>query len=348
MGEKVGEKVRWGVLGAGGIARRRVIPEGLLPADNALLIAVCSPHSGIEVAKQFGVSACASEAQLLDSGCDAVYVATPVHLHEQQVTAAAAAGKHVLCEKPLAMNVQEAERMVEACERARVKLGVGLFMRFNSRHVEAKRLIDRGAIGRPVLGRAQLACWYPPIAAAWRQRPDLGGGGSLMDLACHTIDLLETFLGRARRVSCSTGSLVHAYAVEDTALTLIEFDSGARGIVDALFNIPDQCSANRLELYGAAGSIVAEGTIGQGPGGEMWLRSDLRANGYDASQSRERCPLRAIDVPPVNTYRAQIEAFSHAVLNDSDPPIDGRAGLWNQRVLAACYESARDGRMVEV
>jgi len=202
-------KVKWAVIGSGGIARRRTIPEGISEAENAELVAVYDVNSAAneEVARQFGMKACATEDELLGSGCDAVYIATPAVFHAEQTERAARAGKHILCEKPLGMTVGEGERMLDMCRLKGVKLGVGFMMRFHAQHREALRLIQEGRLGMPVFGRAQLSCWYPPIPGAWRQDPTEGGGGSLMDMGGHCIDLLEMLFGPARKVTCFTGNL---------------------------------------------------------------------------------------------------------------------------------------------
>ncbi len=343
-------KTKWGVLGAGGIARRRTIPEGILRAWNAELVAVydINPAANQAVAKEFGATACAGEEELLKSDCDIVYVATPADQHYAQVERAAKAGKHILCEKPLGMTVQEAEQMVLLCRDRGVKLGVGFMMRFHAYHQAALKMIREGELGTPVLGRAQLSCWYPPIEGAWRQDPAKGGGGSLMDMGGHCIDLLEMFLGPARKVSCLIGNLVHGYASEDTAVVLLEFESGAKGIVDNLFNVPDAASRNRLELYGSRGSILAEGTIGQGEAGDMVAYIEGEDKGYEAQQERAQSGTQRIAPPPVNMYRAEVEAFAQAVLDNTDPPVDGEIGLWSQRVLFACYQSAGTGNTISL
>jgi len=338
-------KTKWAVWGSGGIARRRTIPEGIAKARNAKLVAVYDVDAAANeaVAKQFGAAACASEKELLRSDCDVVYVATPVDVHCRQVIRAAEAGKHVFCEKPLGLSVKEAEKIVAACEKNNVKLGVGLMMRFHAQHREALRLVKKGRIGTPVLARAQLSCWYPPIAGAWRQDPARGGWGSLMDMGSHCIDLLEMFFGRTKRISCLTGNLVQGYRSEDTAVVLLEFESGAKGIVDTLFNVPDASSKNRLELYGSRGSILAEGTIGQGEAGEMVAFLEGSGKGYDAQQARTDAGGLRIAPKPVNMYCAEVEAFSRAVLDDTAPPVGGELGLWSQKVLAAAYKSAQTG-----
>ncbi|MFA6243664.1 MAG: Gfo/Idh/MocA family oxidoreductase, partial [Candidatus Hydrogenedentales bacterium] len=264
-------KAKWGVLGCGGIARRRTIPEGIVKASNAELAAMTdtNPDAVRAVADEFKALACMTEADLLASECDIVYLATPVHVHLAQAKRAAEAGKHVFCEKPLGVSVDEASAMVNVCRANGVKLGTGLMMRFHAQHQAALEIVRAGRLGRPVFARAQLSCWYPPIEGAWRQDPVKGGGGSLADLGSHCLDLLEMFFGRIVRVSCSAASLVHAYRSEDTAVVLAEFENGARGVVDVLFNVPDASSRNRLELYGTQGCILADGTIGQGELGEM-------------------------------------------------------------------------------
>ena len=344
------DRVAWGVIGSGGIALRRTIPEGIVPAANARLVAVYDVNQEInrQAAERFGARAAANLDELLAADVEAVYVATPVHAHREQVLACARARKHVLCEKPLGLNVAEAEEMVAACRQAGVLLGTALMMRFHSRHRAALELIRRGRLGQPVYARAQLSCWYPPIEGAWRQDPALGGGGALMDMGGHCLDLLEMFFGPMRRLVCLTARAVHGYAVEDGATVLVEFANGAVGTVDTFFSIPDEASENVLELYGSLGAILARGTIGQGSGGFMVARLRGEQAGYDAQQARAAAGGIEIAPEPVNLYRAEIEEFSRAVREGRPPAVSGEDGLRNQRLLAACYESARTGKMVEV
>src|SRR5258707_5307917 len=197
-------KLKWGVIGSGGIARRRTIPEGFVPAGNAHLTAVYGTNATTnqEVAEQYGAIPATSLEALLATDIDAVYVASPVHAHHAQVITCAKAGKHVLCEKPLGLTVAEVEEMATVCRQARVQFGVAFMMRFQAQHQAAMKMIQDGLIGKPVYARAQLSCWYPPVKGSWRQDPALGGGGSLMDLASHCIDLLEMFFGPPTDVSC--------------------------------------------------------------------------------------------------------------------------------------------------
>ena len=339
------KQIRWAVIGSGGIARRRTIPEGIVKANNAELAVVydVDAQANAEVAKEFDAKAASSLDEVWSSDIDAVYIATPANVHCEQVLAAARAGKHVLCEKPLGMTVDEAKQMIELCEQKKVTLGTAFMMRFQSQHQEALRMIQDGKLGKLVYGRAQLSCWDPPIEGAWRQDPSQGGGGSLVDMGGHCIDLLEMFFGPVQKVSCFINNSVHDYRSEDSAVATLFFQSGAMATVDTFFCVPDSSSKNALELYGSRGSILAKGTIGQGEAGEMvaYLQGD--DNSYNAQQNRQSDDGLVISPDPVNMYRAEIEEFSQAILDHREPANNAMLGLQSQKVLAACYESAKLG-----
>jgi predicted dehydrogenase len=342
------KRVKWGVVGSGGIARRRTIPEGIIPARNAHLIAVygTNPVTNKEVAKQFNAIAVDSLEALLASDIDAVYIASPPAAHAAQVRACAKAGKHILCEKPLGRSVEEAEEIVAACREAKVQLGTAFMMRFQSQHQAAAKLVTEGRLGKPVFARAQLSCWYPPMPKAFRQDPDLGGGGSLIDMGSHCIDLLEMLFGPVKKISCFINNTIHAYRSEDSAVVLLQFENGATATVDTFFCIQDNSSKNVLELYGSKGSILAAGTIGQGSQGKMTAFLAAEDAAYDAAQARNANDGLSISPEPQNIYRGEIEAFGDVLLNNKPNLMSGEIGLRNQKLVAACYESAKTGRAV--
>lgn len=341
--------IKWGVIGSGGIARRRTIPEGIMAAKNAKLISVYDINEDVNnaVAKEFDARPAKSIQDLLNSEIDAVYVASPVNKHLEHVSAAAKAKKHILCEKPLGLTVQEAEEMIKICRDNNVILGTGFLMRFVAQHEYLVNLINEGKLGKPVYARAQLSCWYPPMEGAWRQDPAIGGGGSLVDMGSHCIDLLQMFFGKIKKLSCFINNNVHSYKSEDSAVVSLFFENGVFATVDSYFCIPDNSSKNILEVYGSKGSILARGTIGQGPAGEMtaYLEDDQLA--YDAKQTRESGEGVSINPEPVNTYMAEIEEFGNAISENREPFNSSSVGLQNMKIIAACYESAKSGKIIE-
>lgn len=340
--------IKWGVIGSGGIARRRTIPEGIVPSQVADLSFVFDIDSTVNeaVANEFKVSTAKSIPALLESDIDAVYVASPVDKHFEHVIACAKAKKNVFCEKPLGLTVEQVEKMNAICKHEGVLLGTGLMMRFHAQHQAALNLVKEGKLGKIVYVRAQLSCWYPPIKGAWRQDPVAGGGGSLVDMGSHCIDLLEMFCGKVKHVGCMINNSVHDYKAEDSALVTMAFENGAMGTVDSYFCIPDNSSKNMLELYGSKGSILAKGTIGQVDTGEMIAYLEGDNSKYNAKQERSSDNGIEINPKPVNMYMAEIEEFSHAILENRQPINDGLIGLRSQKILAACYESARTGRII--
>lgn len=345
-----GKKIKWGVIGSGGIAKRRTIPEGIMKAEHSMLLSVYDINSDANkiVAKEFNSSAAGSISELLKSDIDAVYVASPANMHLDHVIACAKAGKHIFCEKPLGMTVKEAEKMIRICKDNGVLLGTGLMMRFLSQHQAALKLIQDGRLGKLVYGRAQLSCWYPPTDGAWRQNPSLGGGGSLMDMGSHCIDLLEMFFGDVKAVSCFINNTIHSYKSEDSATISLFFENGALATVDTFFCIPDNSSKNVLELYGSKGSVLAKGTIGQGSFGEMNAFLEEDSSGYNAQQVRTTGEGHIINPEPINTYLAEIEEFSCAILEKREPRNNAILGLKSQVILAACYKSSKTGKVVRV
>ena len=343
-------QIGWGVIGACGIAKRRTIPEGILPAANARLEVVMDVHrEGLrEIAKESGARSCETVEEVVNDGAiQAVYVATPSHLHKEQVLAAAEAGKHVLCEKPLALTTEDIGEMIAACTRANVLLGVGFMMRFNVYHQRIRELLREGQLGVPLLARGQMTSWHPPGKGAWRHVPERGGGGCVMDVGSHVVDVLEMFFGRTKRIFCQCATRVHDSPVEDVAAMQLLFESGVLGMVDVSFAVPSQANEYVLEVCGSKGAVKGKYTLSQLPGGEVraCLLEDL--GGFESQEkARYKGGYRPLELALRNTYRAEIEAFSQAVLEGRPAPVDGEAGLWNHVVIEAAYESARTGEPV--
>ncbi|MBQ9757574.1 MAG: Gfo/Idh/MocA family oxidoreductase [Clostridia bacterium] len=342
-------KVKWGVIGCGGIADRRTLP-GMMLADNVELIAVMDTNKeAAERCKEKYNAKYAfdsfEELLALDE-IQAVYIASPVFCHKEQAFAAAKAKKHILIEKPMALTSEDSLEIAEICKKEGVKLGVGLMMRFAAYHQEMKKLVAEGKLGDIVSMRAQLTCWYPDIPNNWRQNKDLSGGGALMDMGIHCIDLLQYITGlKAVEVTGFAGTQTFSYNADDSSAIVMKMENGALAMVDANFNIPDAAAKCKLEIYGTKGSIMAEGTISQIEGGDVSVLISDDSLGYDAAQNRDELVPVKLDVELGNMYIKEVESFGNAVLNGTEPEITGEDGINVQKIVECAYK-ASDNKII--
>ncbi|MCD6318155.1 Gfo/Idh/MocA family oxidoreductase [Candidatus Aerophobetes bacterium] len=329
-------KIKWGVIGAGGFADKRSLP-GMREARNCELTAVMVRNldRAKKLAKKHGASKFYDKVEDLfkDEEIDAVYIATPVYLHKEHTIMAANYGKHVLCEKPMAMNTKECEEMIKACQDNKVKLMIGFMKRFHPFHQQIKRLIDEGKIGQIVEIRCQLHLWYPDTPGAWRQNPTLGGGGCLMDVGSHCIDLLCFLVGDVTEVMARAENVIFNYPVEDISTLILKFSTGAQGIVDTSFSIPYR--ENPVEIYGTRGTILAFRTMGpfNNPHAKM------------ITENREE----ELKIPYTHdVYQAEFEHFAQCIQKNTPPLISGEDGLKNIQIIQAAYASAKEGKIVKI
>jgi len=268
--------VRFGVAGLGWVARDYVVPA-LAEAQDATAVASFDPDPAARID---GLRAHDSLAALVaDPEVDAVYVAAPNHRHLEIVEAAARAGKDVLCEKPMAPSLADARRMLAACKD--VRYATAFDQRFHPAHVALRERI--GELGTVIAARIVYACWVGPDWAAdnWRADPARAGGGALIDLAPHGLDLLRSLLGaELEEVVALKQHRVHDYAVEDGAMLAARYTGDVLASLHVAYNHPEDLPRRRLELIGTEGMAVATDTMGQDPGGM------LSVNGADAAFSR--------------------------------------------------------------
>ncbi len=243
----------WVVVGVGDIARRRVIPAIVAEPRSHLYGIVTRDRKKGEA---FDANVWTElDRALLDPAVDAVYIATPVYLHAPQTNAALAAGKHVLCEKPTALNYTHARSMLDAAEQNGKMLGVAYYRRGYPKLQRAKALLDAGAIGRPVLAEANCHSWFQDQdqQRSWLLDPHKSGGGPLFDIASHRIDALNFLFGDPSRATGQMSNVVHHSAVEDAATVLIEYPSGVRGIVDVRWH--SHVARDEFRVIGTDGEL---------------------------------------------------------------------------------------------
>ena len=321
--------LKWGVLGAGSVAQRRAMPA-INNAKDAELYALLSRDAGRaqQLATEYGAQASYTtvEELLSDEALDAVYVSTPVYLHCEQVVEAAERGFHVLCDKPMAMNTEECQRMIDACQANGVHLQICFLFRFHSSFQGIRNWVAEGRLGQIVEGRVPFLKPFPVPPGAWRGDPDQGGGGSLMDLGSHGVDLLRYILGEVRQVSAFCNSVVHGYDVEETGMIMLRFENGAQGFVDTSFAAAG-CDLV-IEIYGTDGWV--------------WVYNDdgwkIKLSINDESQ--------IIDSQFEDLYQFQFEHFARCVTQGEQPIVTGIDGLRTNAILAAAYESDRTGKTV--
>ena len=328
-------KLRFGIVGCGDIAEKSFAPS-LLKSELTELTAVC--RRDVEKARvfadQFGCPAAYGSAEevIEDENVDAVIVATPPNVHLEQTRLAAAHGKHVLCEKPMALNAQECRGMIEACREADVKLGVAYRRRLFPQVVKAKELIAGGAIGRVVCVRTHFSGWCS-MGDNWRVQPGVSGGGMSMDMAVHRLEVLLNFAGRPMEVQALVETVHHDWPVDDSCAVLLKFEDGKIGVHSTIGTSPPR--RDFAQVDGTEGRILMDP-----------LEFDAGHITLEKPGKTERIEVR----PLANPYfdLPMIEDFVKAIREDREPVCDGVPGYWTQAVVDAAFQSAKEKRMVEV
>src|SRR5258706_5686666 len=253
--------IRWGIIGCGDVTESKSGPA-FAKARNSALVAVMRRDGAkaADYARRHGVPRWYADGATLiaDPDVDAVYVATPPDTHESYALLAAAAGKPVYVEKPMARSYDECRRMVEGCRRAGVKLFVAYYRRSLPRFLKVKELLENSAIGQVRFVNVRL--YQPPMKEdldrhnlPWRVRPEIAGAGRFLDLASHTLDLLDFLLGRIADARGHASNQAHLYPAEDIVTGSFSFESGILGT--RLWCFTTHHRADEVESVGEAGRI---------------------------------------------------------------------------------------------
>ncbi len=325
-------KVRWGLIGCGDISRKRVAPA-LRDSPLGELVAVSRARAELaeSFAREFGAPRWCSDWQdfLMDYEIDAIYVATPVHLHAEQTIAAAERGKHVLCEKPMALNVADCDRMIAACRTNDVKLGIAYYRHFYPVVRRVKELVNSGELGVPVVAQINAFEWFDVAASdprAWLIRRELSGGGPMFDFGCHRIEVLLDIFGDVRDVKATLANTFFDREVEDTATAVFQFERGTCGTLTVTHAAREP--QDTFNLYFSQGSIhipvLNEGTMRVlTPDGE---RIETHPNAK-------------------NIHQPLIDDFATAVLENRDPVVTGEIGRAVALVEEKIYLDVKNQRV---
>ncbi|WP_284642255.1 Gfo/Idh/MocA family protein [Paenibacillus silviterrae] len=326
--------IKWALIGAGDVAERRVA-GALQQAQGSTLLGAYrrSQEKLKEFTDRFSVPKAygSYDEALEDTEVDAVYIATPVAGHAEQTIQAARSGKHVLCEKPMALTGVQAREMVNACREHGVQLGIAYYRRYYPKMQQIRRIIAEGGIGVPVYARAQFSgkTDYAGTDRAWLLRPEISGGGPLMDVGSHVIDQLIYCLGQPVQVAGMTGNVWQSLPVEDLASLLIRFESGCQASVHASFSA---AVGNQLEVFGSDGKIT------------MRSIEDSFFEWTDGSGQ-----LHTFDLPKhMNMNVPMIEQFIRSIQGEETYLCPGEEGILTSLVMEAGYRSAFEGRHIFV
>ena len=324
------------IVGTGMVARYHA--QAIRSTDGTHLAAVCRADAArrAEAEKELGAPCSESyEALLARPDVDAVCLCTPSGLHAAQAVQAARAGKHVLVEKPMALTLEDAASMIDACATAGVKLGVVLQRRADPSFQALRASITAGELGTPVLGIATVPylrgqAYYD--SAAWRGTWAQDGGGALMNQGIHLLDLLLWLMGDVSDVSARFATLAHEMEAEDCVTATLRFANGALGSLAAT-TAAAPGFPHRVEVYGSRSGIQIEGEAVMRPGE---ARQDAAPAGAGASPT---------GISPTGHARI-LDDFAAAVREERAPLVPGEEGRRSLALVLAVYESARSGRAV--
>jgi predicted dehydrogenase len=345
----VPEPLRIAILGAGMVARYHAQAIAATPGTRLVAVSRFDASKAAASASEFSVPCETSEEALLARpDVDAVCICTPSGQHARETIAAARAGKHVLVEKPMALNLADADAMVEACRSAGVVLAVALQRRTEPAYQLVHRAIQDGLLGRPVLGMAVIPYFRSKAyydSAVWRGTWKEDGGGALMNQGIHIADLLAWFMGDVEEVFARAATLAHEIEVEDDVVATVRFKSGALGsIVATTAAAPG--FPHRVEIYGSRGGVQLEAELIARWEGESVPTIDpaLRAGSAPAAAGAGSSPT---GIAP--TGHARILADFVAAIREGRPPlVPGAEARRSLQLVLAVYEAARTARPVRI
>jgi 1,5-anhydro-D-fructose reductase (1,5-anhydro-D-mannitol-forming) len=329
--------LRWGLIGASTIGREWMVPAiDAQPDSTVAAVGSSSPERARRYADELGIpKVYDSVADLLaEPTIDAVYISTTNEWHESQALAAVTAGKHVLCEKPLALSLDSAHRMVAAAAAAGVVLGTNHHLRNAATHRRMRELIQSGAIGRPLAARVFHAVYLPPHLQSWRiDRPD-AGGGVILDITVHDADTLRFALGdEVTEVTAMTANQGMGRAgLEDAVMGVMRFRNGVIAQFHDAFTAPH--ASTGFEVHGTDGSLYGQDVMTQRPMGSVRLRRE---------GSEEDLP-----VDHENLYERSVRCFNAAIRGEGEPAATGADGVQSLAVALAVHEAAETGQTVRI
>lgn len=327
---------RWGMIGASTIAREWVI--GAIRATGGEVMSVMSTNAerGRAYAEANGIakSVISLEDIVGDAGIDAVYISTTNELHREQAISAAKAGKHVLCEKPLALTLDDALAMVKAAREAGVVMGTNHHLRNAASHRAMRDAIAAGRIGKPLAARVFHAVYLPPHLQGWRLDKPEAGGGVILDITVHDTDTLRFVLNDdpVEAIAFSQSGGMGQAGLEDAVMGVLRFKSGLVAQFHDAFTT--KFAETGFEVHGTEGSLIARNVMTQKPVGSVVLRNAEGEHELKLDQH--------------NLYEAGLQTFHDAIAGKGKPSATGEDGVWSLATGLAVVQSAATGKAVAI
>ena len=327
----------WGLIGASTIAAEHMISAiRAQPGHEVVAVASSNPQRASEYSQKHRIAGAYDSvaALLADPAVQVVYISTTNELHREQVLAAAAAGKHVLCEKPLALTLDDAQQMVRACAEARVLMATNHHLRNAATHRKIRELVQAGAIGKPLFARVFHAVYLPPHLQGWRIDKPAAGGGVILDICVHDADTLRFILGAepVEAIGLSQSAFLAREGLEDGVMAVLRFDNGVLAQLHDAFTTP--FAGTGIEIHGDRGSIVGRNVMTQQAVGEVLLRD---GNGE-----------RAVPVEHESLYARGVARFCAALGGEGEPAATAVDGLRSLATALAIAEACRTGASVHI
>ena len=321
---------RWGLIGATTIAREWMIAAIRAEGGEIAGVMSANPARGAAYAAEHDIPLATTSLDQLFDNVDAVYVATTNDLHHGQVLAAAKAGKHVLCEKPLALTLQEAREMVAACEAAGVVMATNHHLRNAATHRAMRAAIKEGRIGRPLFARVCHAVYLPEHLQGWRIKDPKTGAGVVMDITVHDSDTLRFVLGDepAAVTAMIQSAGMGEGAIEDGVIGVARFKSGLLAHFHDAFT--SRYAKTAFEVHGSEGSLFGADCMTQRPIGTVTLRD---------KHGEALLPL-----VQENLYELSVRAFHAAIHSEGQPSATGEDGVHSMAMAIATLAAAHSGR----
>jgi len=335
------KQVGIGIIGCGKISEFHASGYLAMP-EKARIVAASDAVVQLaeDKAKKWGAESYYSDYRKLlqREDIDAVDILVPHSIHAEVAISAAETGKHILCEKPLATTIEDADKMISAAKQHNIKLMTGFNYRFKLQHMRTKEVIDEGTIGTVYLAKGEGLGWSDYPADSWRISLSQAGGGTLIGHGIHLADLFRWLIGEVKEVYGIAENVAHkAWEVEDNALAILRFKNGALGYIISVSSEKNPYLDERIKIYGTKGTVVTD-----------WATGKLEIYSDEAPESLRGWTSFSFGDQWKPSIAREVEHFVDCIREDKEPLITGEDGKTALQIVLAAYQSAKTRKWIEI